>query len=197
VPCRKTEKIKDVLARYGLPGRYILYVGNFVPHKNIHRLIRAFAGLKRKGAIEHKLVLCGKTTWAKPAIEVIRKEGMEGEVLIPGFIKGDDLPVIYSGADMFAFVSLYEGFGLPIIEAMSCGVPVIVSNTSSMPEVVGSAGILVDPIDEASISSAIETVANDSELRSRMSAASLERAAMFDWRKTAELTLKAFEKAVS
>jgi glycosyltransferase involved in cell wall biosynthesis len=125
--------------------------------------------------------------------ELVKSLGLENRVHFPGFVDDADLPTLYSAADLFAYVSLYEGFGLPLLEAMACGTPVIASNVSSLPEVVGDVGLQVDPRDVADITRALRTMIDDTDLRSRTIAAGLDRAPTFTWEKAANQLLSIYD----
>ncbi len=182
-------------ARYGLPPRYVLAVGTLEPRKNLTALLRAFARLRRDGDVdpELQLVLAGARGWLdEPIFQTVRSLGIEEAVHFPGFIEDDDLPAVYGRADLFVFPSLYEGFGLPLIEAMACGVPVVTSNVSSMPEVAGDAALLVDPRDTEGLATAIARALRDGALRDRLRAAGIARARRFSWEATARRTLDVY-----
>ena len=194
-PVRSAGALRDVVARYGLPSRYLLAVGRLEPRKNLTTLLAAFARLQRGGAVHPnlKLVLAGARGWLEePIFRTVRALGLEAAVHFPGFIDGDDLPAVYSGAALFVFPSLYEGFGLPPLEAMACGVPVVTSNVSAMPEVAGDAAVLVDPRDVDGLASAIARVLRDEALRARLRAAGIARAREFSWQTTARRTLDVY-----
>jgi len=179
-----------------LPRPYILNVGTLEPRKNLEGLIRAFAAAKRKG-LQHKLVITGARGWGKsPLTALIRDFALENAVIFTGFIDDNNLPHLYKGADFFVYPSLYEGFGLPILEAMGCGTPVITSNVSSMPEVAGDAALLVDPRSESELSAAMLRLAGDRGLRSVMSERGIIQAARFNWKLTAEETWNLYEKVL-
>lgn len=183
---------RKTAARYGLPKKFILYVGNLGAHKNIFQLINAYSILARKG-VEHKLVLAGsKGTAANKADELIKALSLEKKVLMTGYINDEDLPAVYNLADVFVFPSLYEGFGLPVLEAMACGVPVAASNVSSIPEVAGDAAMLFDPNDPKDISSKIDKIIRDDALRNKLIIKGLERAKRFTWEDTARKTLEVY-----
>lgn len=185
-PCQDTQTINRT---YGL-DQYIHYAGNILPHKNVARLIEAFALIAAD--IPHQLVLQGgsDSKYAAYLEEMIKERGLEQRVVFPGYVPLDHLPYLYGGASVFATVSLSEGFGLPPLEAMACGTPVIASRTSSLPEVVGDAGILVDPENPEEIAEAMLRIINDPELRAELSRKAVERAASFSWSKAAEQTLE-------
>ncbi|HIP90277.1 MAG TPA: glycosyltransferase family 1 protein, partial [Candidatus Nanopusillus sp.] len=141
------EEINNIKEKYSINYPFILYVGTLEPRKNIPTLIKAYYKLKKQG-LPHKLVITGKKGWKYRSIfKTINKLNLRKDVIFTGYVPDEDLPTLYNAADLFVYPSLYEGFGLPPLEAMACGTPVITSNTSSLPEVVGDAGIMVDPYD--------------------------------------------------
>jgi glycosyltransferase involved in cell wall biosynthesis len=178
----------DARERLGLPERYVLSVGTRKEHKNLVRLVQGMAGLPAA------LVLAGNPT---DLDERLRAEaGRLGvELVLLDFVSDADLEALYAGAEAFVLASLNEGFGLPILEAMRRGLPTATSNVSALPEVAGSAGVLFDPLDVASIAGALGRLLGDAALRERLRAAGPERAAGFTWRRTAELTLQSYERA--
>jgi glycosyltransferase involved in cell wall biosynthesis len=187
-----------VRARYGLPDRYILAVGNLQPRKNLRRLIEAFAALRAASRIDQRLVLVGKGLWRESDVfGAIKAHGLEEEVIATGYVPDADLPVLYRAADVFVYPSLYEGFGLPPLEAMACGTPVITSNDSSLPEVVGDAALLIEPTDVGDLATALARLLGDAALRGRLVAAGLARAARFSWEETARRTLAVYAGAMS
>ncbi|MDO8735372.1 MAG: glycosyltransferase family 1 protein [Elusimicrobiota bacterium] len=179
-------------------GEYILYVGAIRPHKNILLLIDAFFKLKKEKKIKHKLILIGKGKI--PYIYAVGKKisdfSLVNEVLIMEEIEQDKLINFYCGANMFIFPSLYEGFGLPPLEAMACGCPVVCSNNSSLPEVVGGSALTISPTSADELVSAIYRVITDVNLRNNLIEKGLERAKMFSWKKMAEETLKIYEEVI-
>ncbi len=198
-PVRSEAALREVAVRYGLPPRYVLAVGTLEPRKNLTTLLQVFARLRRDGGVDPELhlVLAGARGWLdEPIFRTVRSLGLENAVRFPGFIDDDDLPAVYSGAALFAFPSLYEGFGLPLLEAMACGVPVVTSNISSMPEVAGDAAVLVDPRDADGLAAAIARVLRDEALRDRLRGAGLARAREFSWEATARRTLDAYASLV-
>ena len=173
----------------------MLAVGTLEPRKNLTTLLQAFARLQRIGEIDPALglVLAGARGWLdEPVFRTVRALGLEQVVCFPGFIDDDDLPAVYRGSELFVFASLYEGFGLPLLEAMACGVPVITSNISSMPEVAGDAAMLVDPRDVDGLAAAIAHVLRDEALRDRLRSAGVARARQFTWEMAARQTLDAY-----
>ena len=176
--------------KYGLPESYILFVGTLEPRKNITRLLSAYA--RSKARVGLKLVIAGKTGWLyEEVFETVARLNLRERVIFTGFVDDDDLPSIYSMARVFVFPSLYEGFGLPVLEAMACGVPVITSDVSSMVEVAGEAAVLVDPLNVESLAENIDEVALNDATYDRLCRASASQAEKFTWEKTARHTLAA------
>ncbi|HEX7976006.1 MAG TPA: glycosyltransferase family 1 protein [Anaerolineales bacterium] len=189
------EDREAVRQKYGLPGHFILYVGMIEPRKNLVTLLRAYRKL-RDEKLEQRLVIAGKRGWlAEGFFRALAGLDLENDVLLPGFIAEQDLPALYSAADVFAYPSLYEGFGLPVLEAMACGAPVVCSNSSSLPELAGEAALMVDPADAAGLAQALAQAATDRALRLRMKARGLEQARPFTWERTARLTVEAYRRA--
>lgn len=195
------QAIAALRAKYGLPERYVLSLASNKPHKNLPRLVEAWAQLCARqpstgDQLTTQLIIAGHWDPRYPeARRVVAERRLEEVVrFIPGVAEGD-LPALYSGATVFAFPSLYEGFGLPPLEAMACGAPVLCGNTSSLPEVVGDAALMVDPASIAGIASGLERLLDDGALRAALRAAGLERAAAFSWRRTAEATLVVYRRA--
>lgn len=184
---------RNSLSRYNITDPFILYVGTLEPRKNIPKLIKAFYKIKKLG-INHKLVIAGKKGWNyKEIFETIKNLKLQTDVLFTGYMPEEDLPILYNAADLFVYPSLYEGFGLPPLEAMACGTPVITSNTSSLPEVVGDAGVIVDPCNVGGLANVMYEVLINESLREDMRTKGLERARMFSWERTAKETLQAYE----
>lgn len=180
--------------QHNLPRPFILYVGNLEPRKNLPMLVRAFARLVRAG-LPHALVLAGSRGWKDTEIfATIQELDLTTRVFFPGYISQSDLPTLYSAADLFVYPSLYEGFGLPVLEAMACGVPVITSNISSMPEVIGDAGVLIELNDVDTLAAALQRVLTDRPLRATLAAKGLARARAFSWEHTAQATLSIYAR---
>ncbi len=189
-------KQSEILRKYDLPADFILYVGNLEPRKNLPRLLRAFATLVRRG-LPHSLVLVGSRGWMDEEIfATLRELNLGHRVYLPGYIPQADLPIFYSAASVFVYASRYEGFGLPVLEAMACGAPVITSNVASMPEIAGDAGILINPDREEELTDAIARVLTDADLAARLSRAGLERARGFSWERAAKETLAVYDYVV-
>ncbi len=184
--------INNVLHKYNIDRPYLLYVGRLEKKKNTLRLIKAFARLNDK---DMKLVLVGKKGFGSEKAEAyIEKEGLKDRVIMPGWVEQDDLPYLLNGARAFIFPSLYEGFGMPILEAMACGCPVLCSNTTALPEVAGDAALLINPCDKKELARGMEMIIEDIELRNMLINRGLQRAKDFSWEKCAEETMKILEK---
>jgi glycosyltransferase involved in cell wall biosynthesis len=197
-PVRERRELDADLERFNLRGqRYILSVGTLEPRKNLELLLRAYSRLVRgRPALPQKLVLAGARGWLEaPIFAAVESLGLQDRVVFLGH--SNPLAVLYNGADLMVYPSLFEGFGLPPLEAMSCGTPVITSNSSSLPEVVGDAGIQVDPQDEEELCAAMRRVLEDDALRHHLSEAGLKRSREFSWDRTAAITLKAYEAALA
>ena len=185
-----------VIEKYGLQS-YLLYVGNMLPHKNLDRLLNAFAIVAKR--FPHQLVIVGrKDPRYYPALErETKKLGLEKKVLFLDYLPVSDLPALYRGADALLLVSLYEGFGLPPLEAMACGTPVVAANIGSLPEVTGDSALLVDPLNVPAIADAIETVLKSSDIRTEMRQKGLKQAQRFSWKKTAVKTLEILHRVTA
>jgi len=194
----KTQCARQLAAKYGVQPPYILYISRIEhPGKNHARLIGAFSRLKARAAVPHQLVLAG-SDWTRA--EEVHKAAAESpcakDIVFTGFVPGADLPAFYGGAELFVFPSLYEGFGLPLLEAMACGAPVACSNLSSMPEVAGDAGVLFDPYDEDDMARAMERVLLDAAYHNSLVQRGLDRARQYTWAGTARKTLDVIEQTV-
>jgi glycosyltransferase involved in cell wall biosynthesis len=188
-PLADPEELARVRHKYGLPARFILSVGTLQPRKNYATLIEAFSQLADP---DLSLVVVGQRGWLYDDLfALVRKKGME-RVHFPGFVEDSDLPAIYNLAEVFALPSLYEGFGIPPLEAMACGVPVITADNSSFPEVVGDAGLLVDASDVQALVSGLGSLLNDATLRQTMTARGLRQAMRFTWQDAAEALLSTY-----
>lgn len=195
-PTKNQKKISDTLAKYHIEGDYIIFVGTIQPRKNLIRLINVFAKIDNL-----KLVIVGKTTglgrqaWMFEEILKRPQElGIQDQIVFTGFVPNDDLSLLLNGAKAFVLPSLWEGFGIPVVDAMAVGCPVIVSNVSSLPEVAGKAGLLVDPYSEDQIEQAIRTITNDKKLAQNKSKLALIQASKFSWEKMAKTVLKTLEE---
>ena len=185
-------RLAAVRARYRLPEKFILWVGQIESRKNVKRLLRAFSQIAPD--LPHQLVIAGEQRWSTQGeLAEIGSLGLEGRIQFLGWVPHTDLPAIYRLAALFAFPSLYEGFGIPLVEAMACGCPVLTANTCAPPEVVAGAGYLVDPYDVGAIAKGLRITLGDPALRARMTARGLERAKDFSWEKTAREVLAVFD----
>jgi glycosyltransferase involved in cell wall biosynthesis len=185
--------VREVTSRLGIDRPYIFFLSTVQPRKNLVRLIEAFEALDDPGVL---LVVAGASGWLSEAIEDrIVRSSASAQIRRLGKVADDDVPALYNGASVFALPSLYEGFGMGVLEAMACGCPVVTSNRSSVPEVAGDAAVLIDPFDVASIRDGIAQALSPSE-RARLVAAGLSRARQFDWRQTASETLTVIQRAM-
>ena len=176
--------------RYGITSPYILYVGNFMPHKNLPRLLAAYAALPGTLRAQHALVLAGGDGTRRPPLEVLAMQLEVGDrVVFPGRIADHDLPALYAGAALVVLPSLEEGFGLPALEAMACGTPVVVSDRSALPELVADAGLVVDAESETALADALGRVLTDGRLREELRCHGLARARLYSSDRTAERVL--------
>lgn len=177
------EAARQVIGeKYGIRSPFVLTVGVIQPRKNLQRLLEAFAKFKGVWQSVHQLIIAGKYGWMETGLERrIERLGLVGDVVLTGYVPYEDLPAFYSAADVFVYPSVYEGFGLPPLEAMACGTPVITGDRTSLPEVVGDAGMMVDPHDVDALAGAILRVSSSDSLRAEMSAESLKQAGKFSW----------------
>jgi glycosyltransferase involved in cell wall biosynthesis len=189
-PERDVEVIRGVLERLGIFRNFILFVGSLEPRKNLKTLLQAYAIYVKRHASEELLVVAGGKGWLNDDLsQVVAELGIAERVKFVGYVQEADLRVLYSATKLFVYPSLYEGFGLPPLEAMACGAPVITSNTSALPEVVGDAAIVIDPHNSEELYQAMQRVLCDDQLRIRMRQQSLARAQLFSWERTAQETL--------
>ena len=190
------EEIARVRERFQLDHGFVLYVGNIKPHKNLVRLIDAFDGLRREGFDDLKLLIIGDEISKWPALRrAVHRHKLHKHVRFLGFQSDETLSVLYRLAAVFVFPSLYEGFGLPPLEAMASGTPVVTSNVSSLPEVAGDAAVLVDPYDVAAIQDGIKRVLTDPVLREELRRKGLQRAREFSWERSVARTREIYLEA--
>jgi glycosyltransferase involved in cell wall biosynthesis len=183
-------------ARYHLPARYLLFVGTLEPRKNIELLIRVFARARQIADVQQRLVLVGPRGWfAQNIFRVIQELELNEQVIVLGYVPDADLPAIYAGADLFVYLSRYEGFGLPVLEAMACGAPVLVSNTAALPEVVGDAGVCVALNDPRAIAMELVQLLGDATRRAALSARGVKRAQTFSLERSIQQTLQVYNDA--
>ena len=187
-------EISKVREKYKLPERFILSVGGLHPIKNISRLLKAY-NLSRRNGLNHKLVIVGMVMDKVSEIfQTLKGLNLEDQVIFTGKVPDNDLVGLYNSADLFIYPCLYAGFGLPPLEAMSCGTPVIASNNSSLPEVVGDAGLLINPYDITEIADAINNIITDDDLRKNLIKKGLKRSKQFNWSKSAYETLEVYKE---
>lgn len=195
IPCDQ-EAIRAIRAKHELPQRFILYLGTLEPRKGIDTLIDAVAALPAETSVP--LVLAGKKGWYWDRIQArIQANNLQNRVQLLGYVHDDELPVLYSAASVFAFPSRYEGFGLPVLEAMACGTPVITTNVSSLPEVVGDAAILVPPDQPEALSRALHDVLSHETFAHTLRDAGRARARYFSWERAARETIAVYRKALA
>lgn len=188
------EALEATRKRYQLPKRYLLYVGTVEPRKNLLRLLKVWERLY-KAAEAPSLVLVGKRGWlSDDFFNALDTSPARHGVIVTGYVRDEDLPALYAGATAFVFPSLYEGFGLPPLEAMACGTPVVCSNVSSLPEVVGDAALLCDPTDDGALAEALQRISRDTDLRQELRKRGLAQAAKFSWERAAQETLALYKR---
>ncbi len=211
-PAERQEDLDGVRQRYGLPERFIFYIGGLNRHKNLGVLLQAFAAVRHQLPCAYTLAIAGRAQGGNPAVfpdlrqqardlglSVSEEDGnghagdAPCDVRFLRFVPEEDKPLLYGAADLFVFPSLYEGFGLPPLEAMACGTPVVCSRAASLPEIVGDGGLLVDPADVSALAEAMRAVLSDEALRAGLRARGLAQAARFSWRRTADETAAVYE----
>ena len=191
---RSDETVRSVIARYDLPSEYLLFVGTLEPRKNLSRLLKALAGTKAT----LPLVIAGWSGWGDPVFqEELKRLGLDKRIYFTGYVDDDELAALYSGAQAFLYPSLYEGFGLPVLEAMACGCPVVSSDAASLPEVVGDAAVTANPFSTEEWINAIDEMVFDGGLRNKMISAGLTRVKDFTWQSAAKSTLELFREVYS
>jgi glycosyltransferase involved in cell wall biosynthesis len=193
---REWELLSATRQRFGINYPFILNVGIIEPRKNLVNLVQAYQRLKTRLRLGHRLVIAGSKGWLySDVFRKVRDLHLEDDVVFLGYVPEEDLPALFNLADLFVYPSLYEGFGLPVVEAMACGTPVVTSNTSSLPEVVGEAGLMVPPADIDALENAMERGLCDLALRDKLKIDGVQQAAKFSWRRAAESLLRVYEKA--
>jgi len=197
---RKTEdplRLGYIREKYGIRRPFVFYVGGIDPRKNVPRLVRAYGEFARQTGGRYDFVIAGgiRNEAEFPDLETcIRENGLGDRIRLTGYVPLEDLPLLYSSAEMFVFPSLYEGFGLPVLEAMACGTPVVSSDASCMPEVVGDAGLLVDPLRVNGLAEAMVALVRHPDLKKRLVERGIRRAKQFTWKKAAEKTFDVYRK---
>ena len=194
-PISNTAALAEVRAKYGLPDQFMLCLGTIEPRKNIGVLLDALKAMLASDATA-ALVIAGRKGWLfEPIFAQVRELGLDAHVIFTGYVPADDARALMNAATLFAYPSLYEGFGLPPLEAMACGTPVVCSNASSLPEVVGDAALTVPPTDARALASALQRVWRDADLRADLRARGLARAARFSWARAARETADVYREA--
>lgn len=194
-PLNKNLCKEYLFNNYKIDAPFILYIGGFSPRKNIASLIKAYEKIMKEIKLPIKLVICGfKNEEAYNLLNISKKSKLCSNIIFTDYVPEEDLPIFYNSSEVFVYPSLYEGFGLPPLEAMSCGTPVITSNLSSIPEVVADGAILLDPFDSELLATKLYNVLTDDELRLSLSQSGFKRSLNFSWKKTAESTLKIYER---
>lgn len=195
-PVTNDTELRRLRTTYGIERDYILALGSIQPRKNLVRLIKAYSALWRPTEIAlPQLVIAGKRGWLEEeTIRAAAQSPAHADIRFIGYVPDGDLPALYSGALCFAYPSYFEGFGLPVLEAMQCGVPVIAGNRTSLPEVIGNAGLMFDPLEEAEIAKSLREMIENSDQRADLRVKGLARASQFSWKTTARLTLEAYEE---
>lgn len=194
-PIHDRARLEPVRAKYGLPERFILYVGTIEPRKNLGRLMAALAQARAEG-VPHHLVCVGPYGWSSRDLTgLIARLDLTRYVHFTGYVPFEDLPALYNLGELFVFPSLYEGFGLPVVEAMACGTPVITANSSSLGEIAGDAAITVDPASTDALASAIRELAMDEARRRHWSERGWQRSRSFSWTQTAKEMLAVYQRA--
>jgi glycosyltransferase involved in cell wall biosynthesis len=194
-PIPDGDVLNTVRAKYKLPEKFVLYTGLIQPRKNLVRLARAFRRLVRAGC-EHALVVAGPRAWLDSGVlRELDAAGLRDRLVRTGYVDQADLPALYNAADAFAYVSLYEGFGIPVLEALACGVPVLASTDPALAEVAGGAAVHVDPLDEDAIADGLTRVLTDADWRARAQSAGPARAAAFTPERMARAALAGYRAA--
>lgn len=193
-PINDLSLLKSIRDKYALEGDFILCVGVLFKRRNIPRLLEAFSLLKKNKNVMHKLVIAGPGRKYFDLNEVIDKFGLRNEVIYLGYVEQKDMPLLYNLCSFFIYPSLYEGFGLPVLEAMACGKAVITSNVSSLPEIVDNVGLLVNPYNAEELYQAMARLIEDASLREDFGKRGLERSKVFSWDKLAKETIDIYEK---
>jgi glycosyltransferase involved in cell wall biosynthesis len=191
------NEAEEIRRRFGIERDFLLAVGSLQPRKNLVRLIRAYARLRAEhDDFTHQLAIVGRKLWLTDEIFAeVKRQQWAKDVILTDYVADEDLPRLYRAATAFVYPSLFEGFGLPPVEAMACGTPVVTSNTSSLPEVTGEAALLIDPHSEEDLTRALLSIVRDDALRAKLRAAGIEQAKKFTWREAAEKTLRLYRES--
>jgi glycosyltransferase involved in cell wall biosynthesis len=191
------NEAEEIRRRFGVSRDFLLAVGSLQPRKNMVRLIRAYAKLRsEREDFRPQLVIVGRKLWlASEIFDEVKRQRWADDVILTGYVADEDLPALYRAARAFVYPSLFEGFGLPPLEAMACGTPVVTSDVSSLPEVTGDAALLIDPNDERALANALIEIVNDQGLRAKLRERGIAQAGKFTWREAAEKTLSLYQEA--
>jgi glycosyltransferase involved in cell wall biosynthesis len=192
-----SNEADEIRRRFGISRDFLLAVGSLQPRKNLVRLIRAYAKLRAEhSGFAPQLVIVGRKLWLADGIFAeVRRQRWAEDVILTGYAADADLASLYRAATAFVYPSLFEGFGLPPVEAMACGTPVVTSNVSSLPEIVGNAALLIDPGDEEALAAALLRIVNDQPLRAKLREQGIVQAGKFTWRAAAEKTLQLYRES--
>ena len=197
-PVRQPQVLREFRRTHDLPDRFLLFVGTLEPRKNLLMLLRAYSQFRRQVQEGYKLVLVGGRGWLyQPILAALEQLELTGDVIFPGFVPEPELPLWYNAAEAFLYPSLYEGFGLPPLEAMACGTPVVVSDASSLPEVVGDAGLLIDPQCSDEWTEAMVRLSMQPDLKTELGLRGLARAQQFSWQRTVQETVPVYQRTCS
>ena len=195
-PITDTSNTQEISRKYKLPEKFILYVGLVEPRKNIPLLLRSFNELVAQG-LTQDLVIVGRPGWSfEEVFDLVENLNLTPRVHFPGYISRQELPFVYNLAALFVYPTLYEGFGLPVLEAMACGIPTVTSRVASIPEIIGDAGIMVPPGDQPALTQAMREVLTNDRLRQELTHRGPQRAIKFTWKRTAEETLKVYRQVL-
>jgi glycosyltransferase involved in cell wall biosynthesis len=195
-PVQDPDELLAVRQKYGLPKKFILYLGAIEPRKNLHTLVKAFQEAEDLHR-EFALVLAGSLGWGYgPLLRQVKSSAVRDRIIFPGYVSADDLAAVYGASSLFVYPSLYEGFGLPVLEAMACGTPVVTSNVSSLPEVAGDAALFVDPHSASELAAAMRRILAHEDVRQTLSRRGILRARAFDWDRTALKTREVYARLV-
>jgi glycosyltransferase involved in cell wall biosynthesis len=191
------NEVEEVRRRFGISRDFLLAVGSLQPRKNLVRLIRAYARLRSElENFRPQLVIVGRKLWlASEIFDEVKRQRWADDVILTGYVADEDLPALYRAARAFVYPSLFEGFGLPPLEAMACGTPVVTSDISSLPEIAGDAALLIDPNDERALANALIEIMNNDRLRAELREKGIAQARKFTWREAAEKTLRLYREA--
>jgi glycosyltransferase involved in cell wall biosynthesis len=190
-------EVERFRCQQGLPDRFVLFLGTLEPRKNVEMLIRAYARWREADPDAPRLVVAGGKGWHyQQVFAIVEGLGLTSEIVFPGYVSPGDLPLLYNAADLFVYPSRYEGFGLPVLEAMACGTPVVTSNVASLPEVAGDAAFLVPPDDETQLTESMRRAWGDASWRKEAVARGRSQAARFVWERTARETIETYERAL-